>query len=396
MPSSFCNDNPISETPLSPFEELALRNSDIPRQRIRDHVRALIISGRLTPGMLLPTTRRLAALWKVDSAAVHAGLTDLVNERLIIRRQGKGSFVSDHISQLHRVGLYANLESLSDPTKWFTRSVLVEIQRLLATRGIEAHAWMDPRGINERHLPWSDLEAAIRRKEMQGVILVDCTGATLKWAQSLPLPLSVLSTAQLGPFGVHKDIRGMMKLAMQSLAERGCKSAGLITVHPMSPNYETYYNDLVEMAALFDLRLKNSWIRIPDSGVVGFELARFGYQAFRELWSLPEHPDGLLIEPDIVAEGAVSAILELGVQVPSQLQLVLHRNENHEYICPFPTAQLLTSEKACAEALVTQIERQVNGQEVTPIYIPSHISNHPGEVGKTLPTSTFPFLLGHT
>jgi DNA-binding LacI/PurR family transcriptional regulator len=231
---------------------------------------------------------------------------------------------------------------------------------------------------------------------MQGVILVDCTGATLKWAQSLPLPLSALSMAKFGPYGVHKDTRGMMEIAMQSLAERGCKSAGLITVHPMSSTYEPYYNDLIEMAARFGLRLKNSWIRIPDTGIVGFELARFGYQAFHELWSQPERPDGLLIEPDIVAEGAVSAILELGVQIPSQLQLVLHRNENHEYICPFPTAHLLTSEKACAEALVTQIERQVSGQEVTPIYIPSHISHHPGEVGKTLPSSTFPFLLGHS
>lgn len=365
---------------MEPYARMQIRNSDLPRLRIRDHVKALIVAGKLAPGAEIPSTRRLAALWTVDVATVHAALSDLVKERLVIRRHGKGTFVAQKIKRLHRVGLYVNMTSLSDPTKWFVRSVLVEIQKHLMAQGIDVQAWMDPRPKKDRKTVWTDLEASARRKEIQGLILLDCDSDILKWAQALPIPLAGITPLKL-PFAVNCDWSQLFELGMRRLAAQGCRSLGLITVHPMVAAYENYYKQLLEMAEHYNLKIKNSWIRIPpdSAGVGGFELARYGYREFHALWDQSSRPDGLIIEPDIVVEGAMMAMLQRGVSVPDDIKIVFHRNGSHEYLCPFPATQVITSEKDYATALVEQIERQVAGEVCESTSISYHLVDYPGE-----------------
>ena len=365
---------------IEPYAKMLIRNSDLPRLRIRDHVKALIVAGELAPGMEIPSTRRLAALWGVDAATVHAALSDLVKERLVIRRHGKGTFVAQKIKRLHRVGLYIDMASLSDPTKWFVRSVLVEIQRQLMARGVTVQAWMDPRPKADQGTVWTDLEASARRKEIQGLILLDCTLPILKWAQALPIPLAAITPEKL-PFAISCDSTQLFELGMRKLAADGCRSLGLITVHPMVAVYENYYKQLIERAECHGLKIKNSWIRIPPGpiGIAGFELARFGYRAFHALWDQANRPDGLIIEPDIVAEGAMMAMLQRGVRVPEDIKVVFHRNESHEYLCPFPATQVITSEKDYAAALIEQVERQVAGEVCEMKSISYQLVDYPGE-----------------
>jgi len=350
------------------FSDLQILNSDLPRQRIRDFVKQLIVSEKLSSGDAIPSTRSLASLWNVDTAIVHSALSDLVQERLIIRRHGKGTFVGQRRTKLHTIALYLSMASMSDPTKWFVRSVMVQLQELLGSRGIETRFWADSRPIGQRGTLLPEWETAIRDKEVQAVMLVECIKENLKFARSIPLPLAAITPENL-PFAVSLNAKRLFELSLGRLAERGCRTAGLITVHPTSEAYKSYYDELVEMAAQKHIQIRNEWIRIPKdlNGYGGFDLARFGYHEFHALWDLKERPEGLIIEPDIVVEGAMAAILQRGVKVPDDLKLVLHRNESHEYICPFPASQIVTSEKDYAISLMKQIDRQIAGEPCTPI-----------------------------
>ena len=60
------------------------------------------------------------------------------------------------------------------------------------------------------------------------------------------------------------------------------------------------------------------------------------YHATRELLTRPTRPDLLIVMPDSGVTGAIQAILELGVHVPEELRLVLHRNLGLEYFCSLP------------------------------------------------------------
>lgn len=350
------------------FTELQIQNSDLPRHRIRDFVKQLIISEQLGSGDAIPSTRMLASLWNVDAAIVHSALSDLVKERLIIRRHGKGTFVGQRQTKLHTIAFYLSMASMSDPTKWFVRSVLVELQELLELRGIETCLWADNRSVGLRDTLLPEWETSIRNKEVQAVMLVECIKENLKFARSVPLPLAAITPENL-PFAVSLNAKRLFELSLGRLAEMGCRTAGLITVHPTTEAYKSYYDELVEMAAQKQIQIRNEWIRIPSdlNGYGGFDLARFGYHEFHALWNLKKRPEGLIVEPDIVVEGAMAAILQRGVSVPEELKLVLHRNESHEYICPFPASQIVTSEKDYAINLIKQIDRQIAGEPSAPI-----------------------------
>jgi DNA-binding LacI/PurR family transcriptional regulator len=57
---------------------------------------------------------------------------------------------------------------------------------------------------------------------------------------------------------------------------------------------------------------------------------RFGYESMKTLWSRGPRPDGLFIFPHTAARGSLMALLELGVNIPSDLKLVAHGNIERE------------------------------------------------------------------
>jgi len=354
---------------------LEIRKSDLPRHKIRDHVRNLILSGELTGGMEFPSTRELSAEWGIPTTIVHGALSDLVAERYLIRRQGKGTFVADRVSRLRAVGLYLGIRVLSDPCRWFIRSVFVELNAQLQARGISVQPWTDPRPLSEMSTMWGQLETAVQHGQIQGLILLDASARVLKWAPSLSVPISGITPSKL-PFAVGSDLRQMLELGLTKLAQDGCRSVGLITNHPVNATYQDYYTLFVDTASRLGLKIRNSWIRIPRGRTLGgFECAKFGYDEFLHVWNQKERPDGLLVEPDIVVEGVISAILQGGVKVPQELKLVFHRNESHEYLCPFPVTQLVTSEKDYAAALIAQLDKQISGEPCFRIVLPYRLKD---------------------
>jgi DNA-binding LacI/PurR family transcriptional regulator len=104
-----------------------------------------------------------------------------------------------------------------------------------------------------------------------------------------------------------------------------------------------------------------------------------GYNQFKSLWALSKHPDGLLINPDVCARGAVAACIELGVNVPRDLKLVLHRNAEVKFLCPLSVSWIEMNATQVAEAAVEQVLKQFNGQPVQPFVQPFRLHPLGGE-----------------
>ena len=64
--------------------------------QVRDHLAQQIASGILKPGALLPSELAFAEKLGVSLGTLRKGLETLEKERLITRRQGRGTFVRDH------------------------------------------------------------------------------------------------------------------------------------------------------------------------------------------------------------------------------------------------------------------------------------------------------------
>jgi len=73
------------------------RNSPVPRyHQLKEILRGRIRSGEWKPGDLIPSERELSETYRISRMTARQAITDLVNEGVFFREQGKGTFVTSH------------------------------------------------------------------------------------------------------------------------------------------------------------------------------------------------------------------------------------------------------------------------------------------------------------
>jgi GntR family transcriptional regulator len=71
------------------------RNSPVPRyHQLKEILREKIRTGELKPGDLVPSERELSETYRISRMTARQAITDLVNEGVFYREQGKGTFVT--------------------------------------------------------------------------------------------------------------------------------------------------------------------------------------------------------------------------------------------------------------------------------------------------------------
>ena len=78
----------------------------------------------------------------------------------------------------------------------------------------------------------------------------------------------------------------------------------------------------------------------------------------------------MIIFPDTIAKGAITAILSEAVAVPKDLKLVFHRNEGRPVLCPLEASWLVTDVGKIAESLIGLLETQLSGLPAKSIIVP--------------------------
>ncbi len=82
-------------------------NSPVPLyHQIYDQLREAILRGMLQPGERLPTEQELSRKCGVSRMTVRAALTQLTQEGLVERRQGRGTFVAQPKAALRHISLF--------------------------------------------------------------------------------------------------------------------------------------------------------------------------------------------------------------------------------------------------------------------------------------------------
>jgi len=288
-----------------------------------------------------------------------------VREGLVERKPRMGTFVRNQGNELRSVGLYYGDEILINHERRFYRSLHVQLLEMLHAGNISTRIFMDCRPKKQRGSPLLDVTNAIRDRVIQALIIPLTDPAQQTWANDLPIPASLFSSARTECSRIYIDTSRMIDTACRRLRDEGCRTLGLINPTP-AVEQESVGSKDDDIVTCFHTALKKyglssrqAWIRVPRTAPDMQE--RYGFQEFHKLWSQSERPDGLIVYPENVAYGVVLALLEQQVKVPTQLKLVLHKNQNVNFLCPVPANWIITREKDIAEALIQQIKDRFGG-----------------------------------
>ncbi len=86
-----------------------------------------LVAGEWKPGEAIPSEMELAARFRVSQGTVRKAIDELASEHILVRRQGKGTFVASHSEPSYQ---YRFLRVMPDSgEKLYPRSVLIELRK---------------------------------------------------------------------------------------------------------------------------------------------------------------------------------------------------------------------------------------------------------------------------
>jgi len=347
---------------------------EIAHRTITEKLRTQILEGKLAPGEKLPSTVEFAAIWNTSKSTAHTALNNLVKEGLLERHHGSCTYVREQSLALERIGIYYSTPRVwTDEERAYYRSLQGILEEKLSKMGIGVSVYVDRRPERKQRQPLGEIRKAIFDREIQGLILLLPNGVNLPALCKLPLPISVLTGAIGLPNRVEFHEKKYFREVMARLAAKGCKSVGLISSVTFDPDLPapstnpSFANDFLVEAASHGLHTREPWTIMPKVYVTN--MLRYGYKEFHNLWNQSEHPDAVVVYPDMVVRGVITAALELNAHRSKDVTFCFHKNAHVEMLCPFPALWVISDEAKVADALIEQIRLQHEGKKVSPARI---------------------------
>ena len=368
--------------PLIQMEQLSdsAPKSRQPRyRRIADGLRKQIMAGELVPGQQLPSKGELMETWKSSSFTIHTAVQTLIKEGWIESIRGAGTYVAHFENRFNCAGIYHGSNIFAHEGASFSRVLHTSLLEQLHALGKDALVFVDSRPESKQGTILPQLSEAILHRRIQCLIAPTLNSVDLHALARVALP-TAYGAFTASSHQVNFDLPSLLKDSVRQLALEGCRSVGLISnvVTPAIAKgaWSDFYLSFQRAVHAEGMMTRVSWIREPLTEIDDMET--YGYEEIKNLWALPTKPDGLIVYPDTLARGAIMAILKLGIQVPQQMKCVFHRNSRVRFLCPFPATWAISDEAQMAAELIRMIQRQFNGEKVSPVLVSHSFESDPG------------------
>ena len=326
-------------------------------------LRGEVVAGELPLGSRLPNRRELGRRFSASSVTVQRAMDRLMQDGFVYADGPNGTFVSPYPPHLYRYGLLFPSQP-ADPNQWRrfaatlcdeARHLDPETHRTIAIYyNINAHADSDD---------YRRLLRDLRTQRLAGLIIVDNPSrliGTPILEEDAPPRVAIMEEPGLpkSPALGH-DAHSFIDKALDHLQQQGRRNIAILTgEHPAGLGFHDY---LMSALAARDMVLRPYWLQ----GVfVGHpELAH------NLMWLMmnpqqDQRPDGLIIYDDNLVEDAVAGLIDSGVRVPQDLDIVVHANFPWTIPTAIPVARIGYHAGRTLDACLDLIERQRRGESV--------------------------------
>lgn len=340
-------------------------------RKIADQLRVEILTHGI-PGHCFPSQNELARRFNIAPGTAREAVALLVQEGLLERYQGQGTFVRDNRRRTV-VGIVSELDLSHPNVSPFFLHVVQRLRRHFAAAGYTTRVYVGhatpyadckPNRITSEEF-WMDLEAG----HLIGVVDV---GSPLGLVQAAigNRPIQVIHSGSLGghPF---VDYLALTSLGVRVVAQRRRQRVACIDLGASD-------RPSLRLSCFAEEVFRQGLVTHPEwqVAVEYRHSAGDGAKAFERLWeSRSEKPDALLVLDDVLYADLAPELIRRRISVPEELMVVSHANLREcRWPLPVPIRLAIDPDELAAAIVHNFIRRQKDPDApVERLPVPIHV-----------------------
>jgi len=334
--------------------------------QIASDIKAVIESGELKPGDAVTSERKLAQNYAVSYDTIRKAVQSLVNEKLLEKIHGKGIFVIDPSKAKNKkIGVLVPTLTLS-----YYADMVDVMQKLVINQHYEFSliSRKTPEGI----MDYNKLEMFLKNTKLDGLLIA---GELMKefyekLRETLPdmqmIFLDGRVTGEEVNFIKFDDESGAFA-ATEHLLRQGRKHVLFID------GGRGYINsDQRERGYLAAMQKYNMEPQVKYSA--GFDYDS-GYNAMREILAEGQTPDAIFCVTDLAAMGAMQALTEHNITIPTQVAVVGFSDLREAHFTRPPISSVKVDVKEISRLAVDEIIDKIEGRSKSlwQVIFPTHL-----------------------
>ena len=336
------------------------RRPPVQQDRILDALRQRIRSGALAPGARVPSQAELVKRFGVSKVTAQRAVRCLVEDGFVVTGR-RGTQVAAHPPHLSRYGLVFPVASPEALRNRHLMALSREAERLLPPEsGQEIRQYfVDERLLGAKSDSLRQLIHDVENGCLRGLVFATAphylAGTTVLTAEGLPR-VALASAVAPGVEWIQPEGPSFVERAIAYLAARGRRRTAVILYEDVKD--EAIDGCLEEMRRQ-GLRTAPYWIHGVSLGTPRWarHCAHLMFRAGQK-----ERPDSLIVWDDNLVEGATAGLVDAGVRVPDDVEVVAHCNFPWPTPSAVPAKRLGFDVRDALRACLSAVEGQRQGQ----------------------------------
>ncbi|MCF6175507.1 MAG: GntR family transcriptional regulator [Victivallaceae bacterium] len=317
-------------------------------------------------GVPLPPVATIMQQLAVSRATLDSAYRMLEAEGLIERHPGKGVFVSDRCAT-GEIAIVIKSTLLSAESSAFFRLAVTSLTKAISELNprwqVKLHVGQDTE-TDEAFPATLDLTSPVLLPSLRGVFSFCPLFGLGTELEERGVPLVRLGASN-NRCSVSYDRNDFLERSIQHLAGRGCCSVGLI--YAVNRRRTQRANSIIEterlvaeLAGRAGLQYHHEWLMVHD----GDWSETTGYELLQNFWQLNNRPDAVVVTDDILCNGALRALLQLGVSLPDDLSLVTLANQGGALAYHEPVTRVEFDVDQMAKQAVVMMDDLLHGRSL--------------------------------
>jgi DNA-binding LacI/PurR family transcriptional regulator len=323
-------------------------------KQIEQQLRESIKSGRWAIGSMLPAERDLLSDYNVSRSTLREALTSLVNEGLVVRKPGSGTYVADQ-GQNKTVVVTGHARNIaSDWGQWHVE-LIEKAQECITAADQRSALWVGSNTYFEdllEEMPHFTRPDLHQTSGIFNTLYMEGFDEYLV-RQGVPC-VSVVSGLPIGRCSVVLNYASFVQTAVKLMHEHGYGDFSIM-YSPVVPQCthkgQLYMDHLFQAAVGFD---EKRMLKITTEDV---------YEEARAYLSSPNRPRAIFFADDAFFDVTSRVISELGLRVPEDLAIVTHANVGRRFYFPIEVTRVGFSVDKAIEAAWDLLSRLIAGNE---------------------------------